>query len=220
MLIFSRLTTYFASHGIPQNDIYLLLAVPFLAFVIAFFRQFVGISTFGVYAPLMLGLSFLVLGLAFGFLVFMMVLFISYLIRILFEKVDLLYIPKVSLLLSALALSFFLVLGLAVYFETSVNLTLAIFPMLVMATISEKFLSAQSEEGMKNALFATAETTLVSLVGYALVTWIWLKSLILSLPELVVLPILGNIWLGRFSGLRLSEYFKFRTLFRDDASEE
>ena len=220
VLIFSKLTTYFVSHGISQNVIYLLLAVPFLTFVIAFFRQFVGISTFGVYAPLMLSLSFLVLGLTFGFLVFLMVLFISYLIRLLFVKVDLLYIPKVSLLLSALALSFFLVLGLAVYFQSPVNLTLAIFPMLVMATISEKFLSAQSEEGMRGAIIATTETTLVALIGYFFVTWGWVEARILSLPELVILPILGNIWLGRFTGLRLSEYFKFNALFRDDAAEE
>jgi len=83
------------------------------------------------------------------------VMVVSYLIRLLFNRVELLYVPRVSLLLSTLSLSFFLVLGLAVYFKSSVNLTLAVFPMLVMATISEKFLSAQSEDGIRSAAIVT-----------------------------------------------------------------
>ncbi|MCF7918045.1 hypothetical protein K9L27_03550 [Candidatus Gracilibacteria bacterium] len=220
LLFLSNLTTYFVSHGISQNVIYLLLAVPFIVFIIAFLRQFVGISTFGVYAPLMLALSFMVLGFHFGLLVFAVVMLVSYLIRILFEKIELLYIPKVSLLLSILALSFFLVLGLAVYFNSSVNLTLTIFPMLVMATLSEKFLSAQASSGMKQALFAAGETVVVSFMGYFLVTWGWMENALLAMPELIILPICGLIWLGRFTGLRLSEYIKFRSLFREEDTNE
>jgi PKD repeat protein len=220
LLVLSNLTTYFVANGISQNVIYLLLAVPFIVFVIAFLRQFVGIAAFGVYAPLMLALSFLVLGLQFGFLVFLVVMLVSYLIRLFFERVELLYIPKVSLLLSVLALSFFLVLGLAVHFNSSVNLTLAIFPMLVMATLSEKFLSAQSMAGIKSALITAGETILVALLGYSLVTWGWLEGTILSMPEIILLPMLGIIWLGRFTGLRLTEYFKFRTLFHEETHEE
>ncbi len=220
LLVFSNLTTYFVANGISQNVIYLLLAVPFIVFIIAFLRQFVGISTFGVYAPLMLALSFLVLGLQFGFIVFLVVMMVSYLIRLFFERVELLYVPKVSLLLSVLALSFFLVLGLAVHFKSPVNLTLAIFPMLVMATLSEKFLSAQSMEGLRSALITAGETVLVALLGYVLVTWSWLEGTILSMPELILVPILGIVWLGRFTGLRLTEYFKFRTLFHEETHEE
>ncbi|MCF7905996.1 PKD domain-containing protein [Candidatus Gracilibacteria bacterium] len=220
-LVLSKLTTYFVSHGISQNVVYLLLAVPFIVFVISFLRQFVGFSTFGVYAPLMLALSFLVLGLKFGFFVFSVVMLVSYLIRLLFEKVELLYIPKVSLLLSLLSLSFFLVLGIAaVYFDSTINLSLTIFPMLVMATLSEKFLSAQSTEGTRLALLTAGETVLVSFIGYAFITWGWMESAILAMPESILLPIFGNVWLGRFTGLRLSEYIKFRALFREESTEE
>ena len=137
----------------------------------------------------------------------------------LFERVELLYIPRLSLLLSALALSFFLVLGLAVYFQTSLNLSLAIFPMLVMSTISEKFLSAQSEEGIKNAIVVAGETVVVSLIGYFLFDMPLFKDAILATPEYVVLPIVGNVLLGRFTGLRWAEYFKFRTLLSEDSQE-
>ncbi len=218
-LPFSRLITYFVTHGVSQNVIYLLLAVPILTFLIAFFRQFIGISTFGVYAPLMLSLSFFVLGLKFGFSVFVIVLFVSYGIRVLFEKVDLLYIPRVSLLLSALSLSFLLTLFLEVYFKSSINLSLAIFPMMVMATVSEKFISTQSSAGLKNAIFAAVETVFVALAGYLFIKWNFIENQILAVPELILLPIFGLVWLGKFTGLRLSEYIKFRALFEEESQE-
>lgn len=219
LLPLSRAMTFFVSRGVSQSVIFLLLAVPFVTFVIAGFRQFIGLRTFGVFAPLMLALSFLLLGLQFGFIVFAVVMVVSYLIRLLFDRVELLYIPKISLLLSALSLSFFLVLGLAVVFGSDVSLALAVFPMLVMSTVSEKFLSAQSEGGLRSALHVAIETVMVALAAYALVRWGWLENLILSLPEVILLPIFGNIWLGRFTGLRLTEYFRFAALFNDDLKE-
>jgi len=219
-LPFSRMMMYFVKNGISQNVIYLLLAVPFLAFIISFFRQFIGMSTFGVFAPLILSLSCLILGLKFCLLVFVVVLFVSYFIRAFFERVNLLYIPKISLLLSFLSLSFFLVLGIAIYFESSVNLSLAIFPMMVMSTISEKFISAQSSGGTKTALVVAGETIVVSLLGYFFVELNFIKNLILATPELIFIPIFLNFWLGKFTGLRLSEYFRFRSLFREEDLQE
>lgn len=216
----SRTMTYFVSHGVSQGVLYLLLAVPFITFVIAFARQVIGLRTFGVFAPLMLALSFLLLGLQFGFSVFAVVMVVSYLIRLLFDRVELLYIPKISLLLSALALSFFLVLGIAVHFEIDLNLALAVFPMLVMSTVSEKFLSAQSEGGLRSAVRIAGETVVVALVAFMLVRWEWLSNLIMAFPEVIILPIIGTIWLGRWTGLRLTEYFRFSALFRDDSKEE
>lgn len=219
-LFISSITNLFITKGIPTDVIYLLFAVPFIAFVIAFFRQFVGVATLGVYAPLMLTLSFMVLGLKFGFIVFVLVMVVSYLIRTIFEKVELLYIPKVALLLSVLSLSFFLILGAAIYLNPSTNLALFIFPMLVMATLSEKFLSAQSESGLTRAFIAMAETVIISMIGFALVQSDFVRTSVLAHPEWIFLPMIGIIWLGRFTGLRVSEYLKFRAFFKEDVAEE
>ncbi len=72
---------------------------------------------------------------------------------------------------------------------------------------------------MKNALFATAETVVVALVAYYFIEWDWLKNHVIAKPEIVVLPLIATFLLGKFTGLRLSEYFKFRALLREDAQE-
>lgn len=220
LLPISRTMSYFVSRGVSQSVLFLLLAVPFITFLIAFARQVVGVRTFGVYAPLMLTLSFILLGLKFGFVVFAVVLVVSYLIRLLFDRVELLYIPKISLLLSALSLSFFLVLGVAIEIDAQTNLALAVFPMLVMSTVSEKFLSAQSEGGLKSAVQIAGETVIVSLLAFGFVQWTWIQNSILAFPEIILLPIIGCVWIGRWTGLRLTEYFRFSALFADDSREE
>ncbi len=217
--LLSRAMSYFAQNGVSQSVIYLLLAVPFLAFFVAFFRQFVGIKTYGVYTPMMLGLSLLVLGLQVGLLAFVLVLLVSTLIRWVFARIEMLYIPKVALTLSVLALSFFVVLWAGVELNIDINWGLAVFPMLVIVTVSEKFLSNQSSAGLRNALIYTLETLLVAFVGWAFLQWDFIEQLIMRTPEVVFIPLLGSYWLGKFSGLRLSEYFKFRAFFQESSEE-
>lgn len=219
ILILSSLMGFFSQNGVSQSVVYLLLAVPMINFLISFLRQVVGISTFGVYTPMMLALSFFILGLWFGLIVFFLVLIVSYIIRSIFERIELLYIPRVSLLLSVLSISFLFLLAGAVYFDVPVTLSLAVFPMMVMSTVSEKFLSAQTEGGLRNAVISTAETVLVALLAFYICDWDWMKNTILAMPELILLPLLGTMWLGRFTGLRLSEYIRFRSLLREDTQE-
>ena len=92
--------------------------------------------------------------------------------------------------------------------------------MLVMATLSEKFLSAQSESGLKRAFIAMAETVIIAIISFILVQSDFVRTAVIAHPEWIFLPMAGIIWLGKFTGLRVSEYLKFRALYTDDAAEE
>jgi len=220
IFVLSTIISGFIAQGIPSNTIYLILAFPFAAFFIAFARQFIGLSTFGVYTPLMLIISFLILGVNLGLSILFVVILISYTLRKIFNKVDLLYIPRISLLFSFISLSFLVTIWFILKFSTSVSITLAIFPMLVMSTMSEKIVSVQSEEGMKNAMFSTLETIIIAVLSYYFLIWTNFSDLLMSMPELILLPLIGNFILGKFSGLRLTEYFRFRMLFKENIEEE
>ncbi|MDD5040581.1 MAG: 7TM domain-containing protein [Patescibacteria group bacterium] len=216
----SRAITTFIAKGIPTNTIYLLLAFPFIAFVVTFFRQVIGLSAFGIYTPTVTALSLLILGIYFGIGTLLIVVAVSYLLRMALNKFKLLYIPKTSLILSSIALSFLGLIWFLAYYRVSLAISLAIFPMLVMSTISEKFLSAQSEEGLGEALWGVVKTILIAVVAYYLVVWTAFTNLIMSWPELIVAPLLGIILLGRFTGLRFTEYIRFRSLLKEKQIEE
>lgn len=219
-LLLSRLISSFVVAGVPSNIIYLLLAFPFAAAIVAFFRQVVGGATFGVYIPAMLAVSFLILGAPLGLFAFAVVLVVSSVIRLFFARVELLYIPRVALLFSTIALSLFVVIWGMLRFGSPVAVSLAVFPLLMMSTISEKFTSAQAEEGIKNALLSAGSTVAVAVVIFYFLAWTPVTNLVLSYPELVLVPLVATFALGRFTGLKLTEYVRFRALLREPGTEE
>jgi len=217
--VLSTLITYFIEKGVSADSIYLILAIPFLAFVIIFFRHVIGISTFGVYTPMIIAVAFYILGLWLGMFTFLFAVLTGYAVRYIFNKIELLYLPRVALNLSFIALSFLLLMLVLLWVGSPVSLSLAIFPMLVMSSLSEKFMAAKSEEGLHNAVVGVIETLAVVVASYYLMVWAAFNNLVVSWPEVVLLPLLGILLLGKFSGLRISEYFRFRSLFSDHAEE-
>lgn len=216
----SHAISTFIAKGIPINTIYLLLAAPFIVVIITFARQIVGIAAFGIYTPLVIALSFIILGVYIGLGTLILVVIVSYLLRLALGAFRLHYIPKTGIILSVTALSFLVVIWLLSIYRVSLAASLAIFPMLVMSTIAEKFLSAQSEEGIRGAFFGVLKTIIVAIAAYYLVVWDSFTNLVMSWPELIIAPLLVMIVLGRFTGLRLTEYARFRSLFKEKNIEE
>ena len=218
--VLSRLFDFFAAEGVNKSTLYLLIVVPFIACGIAFFRNVVGLSSFGVFAPLLLTLSGFVMGHFLALVVLFTVLLISIFSRRLLDYLDLLYVPRTALLFSLLSLAFLAVLAGVIWWEDyPPNLTLLIFPMLGIVVVSEKILVSLSQEGLKSTLLTLGETLVIAGVCYWFLSWETVRNLILLWPEVVALPLILTIWIGRFTGLRITEYFKFRSLFLDDAQE-
>ncbi len=220
VFLLSKLISRFVAQGVPSNVIYLLLAFPFIVFIIAFAREALGFSAFGIYTPAMVATAFLILGIEFGLMVFLIVVLVGWGVRWLVDRVELLFIPRTGLVLSTLALSFLIGIGALLYFQSPATIALAIFPMLVMSTVTEKFMAAFAEEGLSHALWGVVRTVVVVVAAYYAVTWTQFANFITSTPEYVFVPLIALFILGKFTGLRLSEYFRFKTLFGEGAEEE
>ncbi len=84
-----------------------------------------------------------------------------------------------------------------------------------MITLAEKFVSTQIEKGTRVALILAAETLIISTVGYFLIKSTFVTDLLLAYPLwIIALTFIINITLGKWSGLRLSEYWRFRQVFK------
>jgi len=216
----TTLVNYFIEKGVPADSVYLILIIPFLSFLIIFFRNVVGINTFGVFTPIIVTIAFYILGLPLGLLTFFLAVVVSQIIKYLFDKVELLNLSKVGLNLSFISISFLFLIALVLKFNLSLSLTGAIFPMLVMTTLSEKFMEAKLETGLRSAFFGVLETLFVVLLSYYLMVWTAFNNLLISWPEIVLFPIFLMFLLGKFTGLRVSEYIRFRSLFLNHTGEE
>jgi hypothetical protein len=100
---------------------------------------------------------------------------------------------------------------------TAFNIVLGrdtVFVLLIMSTLSESFLNVKTEQGLYSAVLGTGETILAALLCVFIAQWPWLQSIILAYPELILFTILVDVFLGRWTGLRLVEYIRFREAFK------
>lgn len=210
----SFLVNFMINKGVPVNTIMLILMLPIIATIFAFARQIIGLRAFGIYIPTIVTLSFLALGLTYGLTVFFVVLAVGTLFRFFFRKVRISYIPRLAIVLTMISFAILGLLAVGAYTNQTTFVAIAVFPILIMVALAEQFVSAQIEQGFLSAVFLTGETLILSVLTYLLVSWDPFQSLILAYPELIFLTIVINFFLGRWAGLRLTEYYRFRQVRR------
>lgn len=201
-----------AGEGVPIQTIALLLMLPLVATLVAFFRQVVGIKAFGIYTPSIVTFALVAFdpnGLKYGIAIFLAVILVGMASRYLLKPFRLLYLPRLAITLSLISFVMFAILILGGYFQRTGLATVSIFPLLIMITLAEKFVAVQIEKGSRVALLLAGETLVISLVGYALVSSHAVAGTILAYPWLVLLAIPANIMLGKWTGLRFIEYIRF-----------
>ncbi len=211
--VLSSLVNFMLTHGVSSQTVTLLLMLPLIATILAFFKQVIGITTFGLYTPSIVALSFLALGWELGLMFLLFILITGYATRQFMKRWRLLYIPKVAIILTVVSLTLLALLGIGAYKDITLSGD-TIFVLLIMSTLSESFLTVKAEEGWKAAIFGIGETVMAALICVFIVQLSFLQSLILAYPELILITIVINIFLGKWTGLRLVEYFRFREVFK------
>jgi hypothetical protein len=212
----SPIIQYLIQQGVPLDTVILLLILPVIVTLIAFFRQIVGIKAFGIYTPAIVTFAFLATPqLRYGVVMFISVILIGMLMRFALKNLRILYLPRVAITLSIIAFVILALLGLGGNLHRTGLASVSIFPILIMITIVEKFVVAQIEKGNKTAVILAVETLVISLAGYFLASWPMLIRGIVAYPWIVLFTIPINIFLGKWDGLRLTEYVRFREVLKN-----
>ncbi len=205
---------YLVNHGVPINSITLILMLPIIATILAFSRQVIGIKAFGLITPALTTLSFLVMGLQYGLIIFSAVLLAGTLTRLTMRRLHLLYLPRMALVLTSVSLAILVFFGFGVATNNNALASFSIFPILILTLLAEEFIDLQFKSGARRAFIVTAWTILLAVACYFIVSWQLLRTVIVSYPEVILIAIPLNILFGRWGGLRLTEYFRFRKLLR------
>jgi len=211
----SPIINFFTNHGVPLETVELILILPIIATFIAFLRQIVGIKAFGIYTPLLITFAFLETdGLRYGIVIFIAVILIGMAMRFVLKPFRLLYLPRVAIMVSVVALIILLVLVTGGGMKRTGLAAVSIFPILIMITLVEKFITVQIEKGNKTALILAFETLIISITGFYIASWEFLIRFLITYPWAVLLTIPINIFLGKWTGIRLTEYFRFRKIIK------
>jgi len=112
---------------------------------------------------------------------------------------------------------FFYLLMLIISFATSQLglerfLSISLFPMVILAMTIERMSITWEENGGQAALTQGLGSLIVACLGYLVMTNEHLEYLMFAFPEFLLVILGLCIWMGRYTGYRVSELLRFRDL--------
>jgi hypothetical protein len=197
-----------------QAFIQVLLLIPIGALVIGFLRTVVGVPTFGTFAPILLSLAFREISLTVGLICVTLVISMGWVLRKALDYLKILVIPRLSIIVTMVVL-FVLVLMIAGYHigEQQI-LYISLFPMVIMTWMIERFSVLQIEDGTKAAFQYALGTVFAAGVAYYVMQMQTLRAYLFAFPELLLVIIALLLVLGRYTGIRISEIWRFRAFLK------
>lgn len=209
----------------------LLLMLPIVSTIIGFFRYFIGIKSFNIYVPIALTFAFYELGfisngtgsgdvnfsrgLQFGVMLYLIVLLTSICSYWFIRKLRMNYIPKSSLVLISVSLTLIasIIIGSIMFKKEGLINSNILFSIIIIGTLSDTFISYVARKKVKETLRQSIYTLLISIIAFGFISSTIVTSLIINHTLIsIIVVIFVNILLGNFTGLRLTEYWRFRDI--------
>ncbi|KKR10802.1 MAG: hypothetical protein UT39_C0015G0015 [Candidatus Woesebacteria bacterium GW2011_GWA1_39_21] len=201
--------------GVPVNTIVLILLLPLIATIIAAVRQLVGLRGFGIFLPASLSVVFVATGPVVGIVLFLIIVFVSTATRMLLRKakIKLQYLPRMALILWVVSVGVLCVLFLTPVIRYPGLTNVSIFAVLILALLTEDFIRVQLGKSVRTAIRLTYETIILSTVSYLFLTFKSIQEYALLHPEIYLgVLFMADLILGRYTGLRVMELWRFRKL--------
>jgi hypothetical protein len=119
------------------------------------------------------------------------------------------YLPKLGIILTLVCIFFFIMILLAATLDKSFAHRIDPFPLVLIITLGESFITKSFKKGFRTGIGITLETVLLAVIGFLLIEFKPLQDNLLLRPELVLITIPVNFLVGKYAGLRLRELIRF-----------
>lgn len=188
---------------------YLIIAVT----VIAVLRNFVGLTTYGVFGPAVISISLSRIGsLGWGLVAVFAVLGVGILMRFALEPLKLQMTHRLALVVTAVAFAFGAIVLVGARIGNVTFSYVEFLPIIITSWIAERFVRDRLESTCAICLQRLAYTIVAVLVSYVLISYEAVVRLFIYTPEMWILPIAINILIGSSVRVRLMERLRFKTL--------
>jgi hypothetical protein len=205
-----RLTSLDSPPPGERRVVEFLLLLPVAALIICICRNLIGMACFGTFAPALIGLAFRELESLPGILVFVAIILVGWGLRRVLDRYHLLQVPRTSFLLSMVVTLLLFTILAANLEELAFTRYFSLFPMVILTGMIERFWTLESEDGalssFKTLLSTMAIATLITLV----ISRHFVLVQLTRYPETLGLVMALQLVIGRYTGYRLSELFRFR----------
>jgi hypothetical protein len=218
-----RLLNRVSLYALPpaeQRLVEFLLLLPIAALLVCVFRNIIGMPSFGTFAPALVGLAFRDLGGVPGILVFLSIVLVGWLMRRVLDWYHLLQVPRMAFMLTLVVIMLIGSIVAANYQELPATRYIPVFPMVILTGMIERFWTMESEDGAGSSFRTLLGTLLIAgtisltLSSHALVRHM------LRFPETLGLIMAVQLLIGRYTGYRLTELFRFREFVSEVPSSQ
>nr|WP_320191003.1 inactive transglutaminase family protein [uncultured Desulfobacter sp.] len=192
----------------------IMLLIPLGALLVVIFRNIIGVKTFGTFMPVLIALSFRETQLLWGVILFSMVITIGLTVRFYLETLKLLVVPRLSAILIAVII---IIAGLNIVsynMGLPLGLSVSLFPIVILTMAIERMSILWDERGAGEALGQGIGTLIVAAVIYYVIKNQTIEHIMFFFPELLFILFGITLLLGRYSGFRLIELYRFKEFVR------
>ena len=195
-----------------QSVYELLLLVPFGILVVVILRNFIGFSSFGTFAPVLIALAFRETELLKGILLFILIVSLGLFFRFYLERLRLLLVPRLAAVVTIVVLLMTTISMISYQLGIETGLSVSLFPMVIISMVIERMSVVWEERGAATSIREGLGSLFMAALAYLVISIDILAYWVSVFPEvnLVVLGII--IALGRYTGFRLTELVRFSSL--------
>ncbi|MHC4460837.1 MAG: 7TM domain-containing protein [Planctomycetota bacterium] len=197
-----------------KKTLALILLLPTGALITAFFRNLIGIQTFGTFTPTLLALSLVNSDWKTGAIIFLLILGIGLLCRTTLNWLKLLAVPRLGIILTVVVMCLIVAVSVCEYFGFAPTARSILLPVVIMTMMIERFFITLEEDGGKEALKVLCGTVVVATCCFTLLRSALIGQVVLTFPEMQLFIAAVFVLIGRYSGYRLSELWRFRDIVK------
>ncbi|MHA7898449.1 MAG: sugar-transfer associated ATP-grasp domain-containing protein [Henriciella sp.] len=201
--------------GLPEEMIGVFLLFPLAALVTIFLRSVVGLKTFGIFMPMLIAAACVNTGLWLGLITFSGIIAFAIAMLAYFNRFNVLKIPRLAAVITICTVLF---VGVLLWLGHRTNMQfgiLALFPVVIISFLAERIHNMLDDEDWKGLAVSGAGTLVTIVACYIVFSSVLLKGLFALMPELLLLVLGIQLAIGQWSGMRLQEFFRFRSILEN-----
>ncbi len=195
----------------------ILLMVPIGALLLLILRNIVGVKTFGTFMPILMALAFRETQLAWGIVLFSVIVALGLGVRFYLEHLRLLLVPRLASVLIIVVLLMAMLSVLSQKLGLDRGLSIALFPMVILTMTIERMCVVWEERGASESIQQGLGSLAVASMTYLAMTIPYMEHLLFVFPELLLICLAGTLLMGRYTGFRLLELGRFKALTHSPA---
>jgi hypothetical protein len=218
------LTEWLINLGITKDLLMILTFVPILVTITTISRYITGIKTFGIYGAMILSFAYYFMGARQGLIITALVIFTSWIVRHMIKKIQLHYLSRLAIVYGAISISILLFI-VATSFIPSNNPVfdfrfLRPLPLVMIVSITDRFMTNYIKKDLFTAMRLTAETMIIAIIGWALMRIGSTHNIIINNLWLIPLTIPVNFLVGKYSGMRWTEFIRFNQVIKSGDKQD